>query len=199
MSQTTTSTPLGTITGPPYITLVDLDGGPVGPGSKNIPDGRPEPSPADSWPAWTDLVVCKLGRRDFDLEHSGPVLVGDAFRTVMQRAERPEGDLFGVDVDEGAGPIPDPLPEYRSPEEWEATEPGPVEPPDSWEGSAAAGWAVLAEAGIAPIAGGAPDFEPSEADLEDYGRWSAALDARRDMIEWYGRNSLAAFNADRAD
>jgi hypothetical protein len=109
------------------------------------------------------------------------------------------GSDEGLDVDAGSPPLPDPMPEYRSPEEWEATEPGPIEPPDDWKGSAAAGWASLAEAGIAPIAGGAPDFQPSEADLEDYGRWSAALDARRDMIEWYGRNPLAAFNADRAD
>jgi hypothetical protein len=39
---------LSQLTGPPWITLVDIDGCPVPVGEKDIPDVRPEPCPADS-------------------------------------------------------------------------------------------------------------------------------------------------------
>jgi hypothetical protein len=57
----------------------------------------------------------------------------------------------------------------------------PVEPPDSWPGGAAAGWA------LAPIAGGAPAFEPSAEDWADLRAWAETIDR------------LDAFNAARDD
>jgi hypothetical protein len=51
----TASPARGQITGPPYITLVDLDGFPIGVGEKNVPEPMP-PDPTDQadWPADTD-------------------------------------------------------------------------------------------------------------------------------------------------
>jgi hypothetical protein len=73
-----------------------------------------------------------------------------------------------LDPDAGCPPVPDPLPDYRSPEEWEAIEPGPIEPPDSWEGDGSVGWASLP-----PIRGGGP--EPDERDAQDHRDWLASV------------------------
>jgi hypothetical protein len=57
-------------------------------------------------------------------------------------------------------------------------------------------------AALPPIAGGSEEaepFEPGPDDLADYGRWSEALERRREMLSWYERNPIAAFNADRLD
>jgi hypothetical protein len=64
--------------------------------------------------------------------------------------------------------------------------------------------AALEDLALPPISGGAPadepaTFEPTAEDLADFGRWSEALERRREMAEWYGRNPIAGFNADRPD
>jgi hypothetical protein len=154
--------PLGQTTGFPMVCLVDIDGFRVGVGEKDIPDIRPEPCPAGSWPRWTDLVVAKCGRRDFDT-HIGSVRMGDAYKAVMERADDCQGGPDDFDVDAGSLPIPDPVPSYLTPEEWEALEPAPIEPPSDWPGDASVGWMSLP-----PISGGSDEAEPSEAD------WRAA-------------------------
>jgi hypothetical protein len=172
-----TNGPATQTTGYPLVTLVDLEGFRIGVGSKDIPHVEPEPCPADSWPAWTDVVRARCGRRHEDL-HAMGVLLGDALRVVLDRvAEAP------MDPDDGCGPLPE-LPDVRSPEEW------PVEPPDGWEGDGSVGWASLP-----PISGGAP-YEPTPEDLQDLAAWSDAVVARR----WYDeRGGLAEFNRLRTD
>jgi hypothetical protein len=53
---------------------------------------------------------------------------------------------------------------------------------------------ALRRAGIAPVAGGSPDYEPTAEDLADYGRWSEELEARRHTHDY-----LDGFNAVRPD
>lgn len=152
-------------TGHPMVCLVDLDGSRIGPGEKDIPDVRPEPAPADTWPLWTDLVRAHVGRRDRD-DHAMGVLAGDLVRSALARADALPDDPDDFDAAmerlEEEDPIPAEIPEnFRTPEEWDDG-PFPAEPPDGWEGSAAAGWASLP-----PIRGGSP-FEPSPDDWADY-------------------------------
>jgi hypothetical protein len=62
--------------------------------------------------------------------------------------------------------------------------------------------AALEDLAIPPVCGGSEEaepFEPTAEDLADFGRWSEDLERRREMAEWYARNPLAAFNADRPD
>jgi hypothetical protein len=44
-----------------------------------------------------------------------------------------------------------------------------------------------------------PGYVPTAADLEDYARWAAELDARRDREEFYRLHPLGEFNAVRPD
>jgi hypothetical protein len=92
------------------------------------------------------------------------------------------------------------------------THPAPFGPepdgPDDGDRSIPAGTVLVPPvledmaAALPPISGGSPDddgpeFIPSPEDLQDYGRWSEDLDRRREMLSWYERNPIAAFNADR--
>lgn len=59
--------------------------------------------------------------------------------------------------------------------------PVPVEPPADWYGGPEVGWNSLEAHGIAPIAGGSPEFddapfEPSDADLACYLEWCRQAD-----------------------
>jgi hypothetical protein len=219
-------------TGYPMVCLVDLDGFRVGPGEKDIPDIQPEPQPADSWPAWTDCIRARCGRRDFD-RHALQVLFGDAMDKVLDRIDAATPDDDDIDVDafdaalqrlEESDPTPAELPDsfpVDPSEEQDTAEFGPppiVEPPADWRGSAAAGWAMIGAVrpgtwrpgetsppvpsyldhfGPPPVCGGAPEpdeppFEPSEADWQDYRRWSEDLERRRSVARDLRPDRLAA-------
>jgi hypothetical protein len=66
--------------------------------------------------------------------------------------------------------------------------------------------AALEDLDIRPVCGGSEEaepFEPSPEDLADYGRYSEALDAWRNMVDrsraWYARHDIAEFNRLRTD
>jgi hypothetical protein len=52
--------------------------------------------------------------------------------------------------------------------------------------------------GLAPIAGGAPEFEPSPEDLSDYHAWAEDLDRRRDAMDMPRLKDLDDRRQDRA-
>jgi hypothetical protein len=63
-----------------------------------------------------------------------------------------------------------------------------------------AAMAALEDLNVPPVCGGGP--EPTEADLQDYGRWSEDIERRRNADEvraWYRRHPIAEFNAIRDD
>ena len=97
------------VTGVPLVTLVDIDGFRVGVGEKDIPDIPPEPCLADAWPAWTDVVRVRCGRRAFD-RHALQVLLGDAMDKVLDRIDAAAPDDEDLDVESGNPPLPEPEP-----------------------------------------------------------------------------------------
>jgi hypothetical protein len=199
---------LGRITGPPYITLVDIDGSPVPDHERTSGYISPDPIPADSWPAWTDLVTVGLGTRQPFEHRIGGVKFGDAYRRVLERADA-AADEPADDEEAVFGPIGE-LPDLMGPHDrpfddtaalvatWEPAGP---DAPDADPAIASPGIASLAlrRAGIAPVAGGSPEYEPTAEDMADYCQWSAELDARRDAEDFYRRHPLAEFNAIRPD
>jgi hypothetical protein len=104
------------VTGYPMVCLVDVNGDRVGVGEKDIPDVHREPCPADTWPAWTDIIRVHVGRRDFGVIMGSWDLV-DRFREVVRRAEIPDDPADFDDAmdrldDEQLLPDPEPEP-YR--------------------------------------------------------------------------------------
>ena len=112
------------------------------------------PFPADTWPAWTDLVTVGLGTRHPFEHRIGAVKMADAYRTVVERADAcacdgrddhdDDEDLDGEESDTGEFPPPVPV--------------GDDEP--------------------RPAAEDAP-HGPTAADWADYNAWSQQLEARR--------------------
>lgn len=181
---------LGQLTGPPYITLVDIDGCPVGVGEKDIPDVQPEPSLADRWPRWTDLIRLEAGRRDDDLEGL-QVLMGDALNAVLKQVE------WEVDSDAEFDRAWEELEASESEDtgEWPAPISGGSPEADRTESTNVKILATVAAIGLTLSWGGsllhevthehhrptyqAPAYTPTPADWESYRDWSEELDRRR--------------------
>lgn len=93
-----------------------------------------------------------------------------------------------------------PLPFAAEPDDDTGEWPVPAEAdaPDASPHARFPGIASLAERmALPPLSGGSP--EPTAEDLSDYGAWSEDLDRRREMLSWYERNPIEAFNAVRPD
>jgi hypothetical protein len=186
----------------PLVTCVDpFTGERVPEHSRDIPDVRPEPCAAGSWPAWTDLVSVRLMRRDFDL-HGVALRIAEALQGLLHEAERCPDDLdAAMDDLDAAMPLPG-LPDVREPSGW-PDEPGPLEYPcEDEDDGPAVGYGQapdeFAPHRLPPISGGSPEagpFEPTPEDLQDLAAWSDAVAMRR----WYDANPLERFNEARND
>ena len=167
------------IIGPEFITLVDLDGRPT------TPTARPA---ALDWGPWADVIAYRLGASDEGLDaHRTSVIVGDAMNHVIFRAEQPGKPDFdrAMEQVEQDDPVPDEIPDnlvdptQPDPDETgEFPPPVPVVDPAEGPGADASAW-NLAAFGLAPIMGGAPDYEPYEPtpdDERDYQAWLERTD-----------------------
>jgi hypothetical protein len=129
--------------------------------------------PADSWPAWCDLVSVTLpiGADDRKPPSIWKVDLADLIESCISFAACDLVDPrdFLGDEEDLDGPI-GPLPDLRDPSEWPDGPDG--DPHATFPGIASL---ALRRAGIAPIAGGSPVYTDDE--LEDHLDWLSSLDA----------------------
>jgi hypothetical protein len=204
VNHSTTTPALGDLIPASMVCLVDLDGLAVPTAEKDIPEVRPDPTPADSWPRWTDLAEVGLGPPPSDAARFAAfagarlaaILVGDD--DAMERADdaKPEPDGFAAALRDlervhSIGDIP---------ESFQVIEPASADAPDAdWYHPQSPNHPALKAAGLAPVSGGSDEaepFEPSEADWADYRRWSAGLERRRSLADLgrHAPDALARIN-----
>jgi len=147
--KSTMNRPVEQITIAPLVQLVGIDGFAVPDCERHTPVPDREPCPADSWPAWTDLVSVGLGGRDYE-HHVGGAKLADAYRSTMERYDG-EPDM----PDEGGEPFEEPD--------------GDRDAVDADPAIAFPGIEPLAARRLAPISGGSPEY--TDDDLADHLMW----------------------------
>jgi hypothetical protein len=198
--------------GPPFVTLVGIDGLGVPDCERSIPEVRPDPTPADSWSRWTDCIIVADG------PGSGIGELHNALDYLMEMAMDYAEHLEGPDPDpDGIPPLEPsndprfpswyhppygtswagPTPEGYYDDDDAVPEPLGSDAPDDRPSRSAHFAELLARGIVPPVSGGSDEaapFAPSDEDWADYRQWSEDLDRRRAAADRHSPDALTRIN-----